>query len=90
MLLLWLTWTTHTHTHTVMFSKTCWLFVVFLFNLVLNKPWSKVKCLDKPGLVKKLETTYLCKESIKYNSKHGVLALNRNYESLYIKRFHFL
>lgn len=73
-----------------MFSKTCLLFVVFLFNLVLHKPWSKVKYLDKPRLVQKLETIYLCKESIKYNSKHAVLALNRNYVILYVNKFHFL
>lgn len=73
-----------------MFSKTSLLFLVFLFNLVLHKPWSEVKCLDKTGIVKKLETIYLCKESIQYNSKHGVLPLNRNYVSLYVNRFHFL
>lgn len=73
-----------------MFSKTCLLFVVLLFNLAFKKPWSEVKCLDKPGLVKKLETIYLSKESIKCNSKHGVIALNRNYVSLYMNRFHFM
>lgn len=78
------------HTHTVMFSKTCLLFVVLLFNLVLHKPWSKVKCLDKPGLVKKLETIYLCKESIKYNRKHGVFSFESKLCKFVCKQISFL